>query len=326
MPGSTRTSGSAYQLGDTVAGQILPNTFGSNGDGTGDGTALKAAWPADGLADAGVLTSLASDGGINTVVLQQRRAATPTPPLRQRPRPDDERRSGRRCRCCWPTRGSPACSARPRPARRPAGQFAAHPGLPRADRDDLERGAQRAARSLVVAPPTGWDPSPAEAAALLSLTHAGALAALGGRSGHARRAAAKLPSQRAAEPKRVSGAELSDRRYLDQLQAVDASAPCSRTCCTSRPSRPDQLAARGGRGDRVVGLARRGLAGRLAGADRAVQLPHRPGEQGADHPGQEDPARRDLGRDPGVGAERPEPPGPVQVTGGWRSRSGWQPA
>mgnify|MGYP001325955598 CR=1 FL=1 len=60
---------SAYQLGESVAGQILPGTFGDKGTGTSDGAVLKAAWPADGLADAGVLTSLASDGGVNTVVL-----------------------------------------------------------------------------------------------------------------------------------------------------------------------------------------------------------------------------------------------------------------
>ena len=31
--------------------------------------------------------------------------------------------------------------------------------------------APNLARSLVIAPPTDWDPSPAEAAALLSITH-----------------------------------------------------------------------------------------------------------------------------------------------------------
>jgi len=60
---------SAYQVGRTVAGQILPNTFGAKGTGTGDGAVLRAAWPADGLADRGVLTSLANDAGINTLVL-----------------------------------------------------------------------------------------------------------------------------------------------------------------------------------------------------------------------------------------------------------------
>src|ERR1700722_2458834 len=59
----------AYQLGDTVAGQILPGTFGPTGGGTGDDAVLKPAWPADGRADAEVLTSLANDGGINTLVL-----------------------------------------------------------------------------------------------------------------------------------------------------------------------------------------------------------------------------------------------------------------
>ncbi len=60
---------SAYLLGESVAGEILPDTFGDKGTGTSGGAVLKAAWPADGLADAGVLTSLASDGGVNTVVL-----------------------------------------------------------------------------------------------------------------------------------------------------------------------------------------------------------------------------------------------------------------
>jgi len=59
----------AYQLGDTVAGQILPQTFGASSGGTGDGSVRKTAWPADGLADAGVVTSLRIDGGITTVVL-----------------------------------------------------------------------------------------------------------------------------------------------------------------------------------------------------------------------------------------------------------------
>ena len=88
LDASVRT---AYQLGDTVAGQVLPHTFGANGSGTGDGAVLKAAWPADGLADAEVLTSLASDAGISTVIAAQRPAAILDPRVRQRARPDDER-------------------------------------------------------------------------------------------------------------------------------------------------------------------------------------------------------------------------------------------
>ena len=88
------------------------------------------------------------------------------------------------------------------------GQFGYGPGFPRADRDDPERGANLAA-SLVIAPPTGWDPSPAEAAALLSISHGGApwlrpvsLSALTTDCG---RAAVDPP----LPAKRVSGAELS---------------------------------------------------------------------------------------------------------------------
>src|SRR5580692_1024197 len=70
----------AYQLGDAVASKDLPNTFGSSADGTGTGTALPVAWPAGGTADAGVLTSLARAGGINTVVLNSGELPTSTPP------------------------------------------------------------------------------------------------------------------------------------------------------------------------------------------------------------------------------------------------------
>ena len=61
---STQITRTAYHLGETVAGQILPGTFGNT-----DGGRCGAAWPADGAANAGVLTSLASDGGVTTVVL-----------------------------------------------------------------------------------------------------------------------------------------------------------------------------------------------------------------------------------------------------------------
>ena len=71
---------SAYQLGDAVASKILPSTFGSSADGTGTGTALAAAWPAGGTADADTLTSLARAGGINTVVLNSGELPTSTPP------------------------------------------------------------------------------------------------------------------------------------------------------------------------------------------------------------------------------------------------------
>ncbi len=110
---------SAYQLGESVAGQILPDTFGDKGTGTSGGAVLKAAWPADGLADAGVLTSLASDGGINTVVLSSGELS-PSVGGGEDALAKTVNGVGTACRCCSPTRGSPACSARrprPRPRR-----------------------------------------------------------------------------------------------------------------------------------------------------------------------------------------------------------------
>ena len=81
--------------------------------------------------------------------------------------------------------------------------------------------APNLARSLVIAPPTDWDPSPAEAAALLSITHDApwlspvALSALAAES-------AKLPST-PLPARQVSGAELS-ATYLDHVREVQASA------------------------------------------------------------------------------------------------------
>ncbi len=204
----------AYRVGDAVAGQILPNTFGENGTGTGDGTVLRAAWPADGRADDGVLTSLADDHGISTVVLSS-----------------DEQSSSQGVDAlgrtvsgvgtnmsllfanAWLTSLLGTASA----TASPAGQFAL-------TQDFLARTAMIAdeqpglERSLVIAPPSGWDPSPAEANALLSITrhapwlHPAGLSALAAQ-------AAKLPSATHVKPKQVSGAELSES-YLDKLGPV----------------------------------------------------------------------------------------------------------
>jgi hypothetical protein len=81
--------------------------------------------------------------------------------------------------------------------------------------------AQNLARSLVVAPPPGWNPSPAEASALLKATHMAPwlrtadLSKLAG-------AAAKVPSV-PLKAERVSKDELSGS-YLNEVREVDASA------------------------------------------------------------------------------------------------------
>jgi hypothetical protein len=84
----------------------------------------------------------------------------------------------------------------------------------------VAEGPNTAARSLVVAPPTGWDPSPAEAADLLRLTSkAPWLRATG--LGTLAADTAKLPAER-LPARHVSAAELPPE-YIGQLKSLDAS-------------------------------------------------------------------------------------------------------
>ncbi len=84
----------------------------------------------------------------------------------------------------------------------------------------VAEGPNTTARSLVVAPPTGWDPSPAEAADLLELTKkAPWLRATG--LGTLAAETSKLPAER-LPARHVSGDELS-ADYIGQLKSLDAS-------------------------------------------------------------------------------------------------------
>ena len=215
-----------------MAGQILPGTFGKTGTGTGDGAVLKAAWPADGLADAGVLTSLASDGGITTAVLS-------SDALQSASFGEDglaKTVSGVGTSMSVLAANSRitgllgTASATPTPA----GQFAL-------TQDFLAQTAMIAAefpgtsRSLVIAPPADWDPSPAVANALLSITHDAPWLHPAGLSTLAA-AAARLPSTTHVPPKQVSGAELSDA-YLDEVSPVTASVSLFKDLLFQPPAR-----------------------------------------------------------------------------------------
>lgn len=208
----------AYRVGDTVAGQILPGTFGVKSTGTGDGAALNAAWPADGLADAGVLTSLAHDGGISTVVLSSNELPSSSP---------GEDALAKTISSMGTSMSVLLANSRITSLLAAASASASQTGQFDLTQDFLAQTAMIAAelpgtpRSLVIAPPTGWDPSPAEANALLSITHNAPWLHSVGLSTLAA-AAAKLPSTSQVPPKRVSGAELSDT-YFDHLAPVQAS-------------------------------------------------------------------------------------------------------
>jgi hypothetical protein len=224
----------AYQLGETVAGQILPNTFGTTGTGTGDGAVLKAAWPADGRADAGVLTSLASDGGISTVVLSSDELQSTS--FAENALARTVNSVGNSMSVLFANSRITSLLGTASTARTQASQFAL-------TQDFLAQTAMIAAespgasRSLVIAPPAGWDPTPAVANTLLSITHgtdapwlhSAGLSTLAA-------AAAELPSTTHIRPKQVSGAELSDT-YLDRVATVQGSASLFKGILYQPPAR-----------------------------------------------------------------------------------------
>jgi hypothetical protein len=207
----------AYQLGDTVAGQILPQTFGPRSGGTGDGSV--PAWPAGGLADAGVVTSLASDGGINTVVLSSGEMSSSTPGY-DNALGRTTSGIGTSVSVLLADSGITSQLGTASPAPTEAGQFAFVQNF-LAQTAMISSEAPNLARSLVIAPPTDWDPSPAEAAALLSITHNTpwlrpvALSALAAQT-------TTLPST-PLPAKQVNRGELS-ATYIDHVRQVQASA------------------------------------------------------------------------------------------------------
>lgn len=208
----------AYRIGDTVAGQILPNTFGKTGTGSEDGAVLKAAWPADGRADAGVLTSLAADGGISTVVLSDKELQSPSAGENGE---DALAKTvsgvGTSMSVLFANSRITSLLGTASAAPSPAGQFAftqeflAQTAMIAAELPSTER-------SLVIAPPPNWDPSPAEASALLAITH-NAPWLHPARLSTLAATAAKLTSTTRISPKQVSRSELSDG-YLDNLAKV----------------------------------------------------------------------------------------------------------
>jgi hypothetical protein len=202
----------AYRLGDTVASQILPGTFGGNS--TGAGQVLKAAYPADGQADAGVLGSLAAYGGITTVILSSNEASPAVPG-------DALARTisgvGTSMSVLLADSSITSLLGTASAAASPASQF-------NLTQDFLAQTAMIAAeypateRSLVIAPPAGWDPSPAEANALLTITRNAQWLHVTGLSTLAAEAA-QLPSATHVPPKQVSHAELSNS-FTDAIGKV----------------------------------------------------------------------------------------------------------
>lgn len=213
----------AYRLGESVAGKILSRPFGTTGSGTGDESqagSASIAWPADGTADAGVVTSLARNGGVSTVVLN----SGELPPAD--PRYDNA--LGATTTGIATPMGVLLADSKitgvlgSATAGSPAGQqfaavqdFLAETAMILAEGPYLQR-------SLVVAPPRHWDPSMAEARALLSLTgsapwlHAVDLSSLA-------TAAGQLKARETLPANQSSRGELG-AAYTGRIAAVNASA------------------------------------------------------------------------------------------------------
>jgi uncharacterized protein DUF6049 len=210
---------SAYQLGDTVASKILPSTFGPGADGTGSGTALPVAWPTGGTADAGVLTSLAKAGDINTVVLNSDELPTSTPPY-DNALARTKTSTGAGMSALLADSGITSILGSASAGSSAGAQFAAAQDFLAQTAMIVAEGPNAPSRSLVVAPPADWDPSLAEASELLSLTKAPWLRAAD--LGTLAAAAAKLPAERLPS-RRVSKDELSDsyNGYVDRLRTLD---------------------------------------------------------------------------------------------------------
>ena len=195
--------------------KILTRPFGKTGAGTGDGG---IAWPAGGTADASVLTSLASNGGIKTVVLNSGALPSSEEPY--------DNALGRTTTGISTTMQVLLADSQLTSilASAPAGSSAG--AQFRAEQDFLAETAMilaeapSRARSIVIAPPRHWDPPATEAAKLLALTARApwlrkvGLSTLATAAGH-------LKAREALPGNRVSKAELSES-YLDQVSAVSA--------------------------------------------------------------------------------------------------------
>jgi Family of unknown function (DUF6049) len=210
----------AYQLGESVARQILSRPFGINGESTGDGGAPAIGWPPDGVADASVLTNLASDGGISSVVLNSGQIPSTDAPY------DNALGSTTTLSGSMPVllADSGVTSVL---GSAPAGsstgeQFAAEQDfLAQTAMISAEAPFYKTTRTLVIAPPRNWDPSAAEASRLLALTNSApwlrkvSLSTLAS-------AAGKLPAHKSLPSYRVGPDELSSG-YLAQVRSVDSS-------------------------------------------------------------------------------------------------------
>jgi hypothetical protein len=201
----TRT---AYHVGESVTSALVPRQ-----------ASVPVAWPTDGAANASTLTSLAHDGGASAVVLNSGQLPSSDGPYDNAlsaTTAGDGTTLGALLADSGITGllGSVSASSSARTQFDAAQDFLADTAMILAEAPSLQR-------SLVIAPPRHWDPSAAEAGALLSMTYSAPWLHKTDLSSLAA-AAAHLPA-RAKVPARAPSGALS-AGYTDQVAAADASA------------------------------------------------------------------------------------------------------
>jgi hypothetical protein len=169
----------AYTLGNEVATKSLSRAFGDStsgnsapGNGTG-GAAATIAWPDGGAADVSVLTSLARDGQVGTTVLSSS-LMPPVPDGTYQPDDAVARVStgiATTMHVLLADAGLTSLLGSATPGASRGTQFAVTQEF-LAETAMITAEAPSAHRSLVVAPPSRWNPSATEAATLLAQTSA----------------------------------------------------------------------------------------------------------------------------------------------------------
>jgi hypothetical protein len=162
----------AYTLGNQVAASSLHRTFGQVSSGSGpSGKLATIAWPEQGTADASVLTSLARYGQVGTVVLSSDlMPAKPTATV-QYPADDAVARTstgiGTPMNVLLADSGITALLGSATAGQSQGGQFSVAQKF-LAETAMITAEAPNARRSVVVAPPSRWNPSATVAATLLA--------------------------------------------------------------------------------------------------------------------------------------------------------------
>ncbi|HEY1699234.1 MAG TPA: DUF6049 family protein [Trebonia sp.] len=211
LESDVRTS---FSVGDSVARDSLHGAFGENGSGTGINGAPSVAWPNGGTADESTLTALADSGDISTVLLGSDAVPSATSAVGS-----TTSGIGTSMNVVLADSGLTSVLGSSTATSSAGQQFAT-------EQEFVAETAVLASagdRSVVVAPPQRWDPSEAEASALLSSTDgsAGSAPWLHTEALSSLVSAAKSDPQPVKLPgDQVTSGELSSR-YLDDVKYVN---------------------------------------------------------------------------------------------------------